>query len=361
MNIVITGGLGFLGSNLTKRLVADGHKVLIIDPGFLKGHPDLGVQPDEVIFVDPDRGYNTVGSHLDEGGKVEVWSGCTRSLKEFSCIREWKVDRIYHLGALASPPAYKTQPLESLLAGSEGTHAAFWLLDHNPMARLLLTSTSEVYGDPLVSPQSEIYRGNVDPIGPRSMYDEAKRYAEAYTAARIRGGDDARIARIFNTFGPGMALGDGRMITEFIRACLDGRPLPVHGDGSQTRTLCYVDDQIEGLIRLMEVSGREVRERDHSRGDYTPGPGPGPVNIGGVDEVTVTEVAEAVRASWLKLTQTEAPPIEYTDQPCEHDPRRRCPDISRAKQVLGWGPKVAWERGIELTVASHLLGWQGKD
>ena len=314
MRIVVTGGLGFLGRNLTHRLVGQGHDVTIIDPG------EMTDEHDRLFESGP--------------GRIRFFNLRTRDFRH-----NWYdagFNQIYHLGANASPPVYKADPIESLLAGSVGTHAICSLAQSASRARVLLASTSEVYGDPAVSPQPESYRGNVDPIGPRSMYDEAKRYAEAYIAAQIRCGLDARIARIFNTFGPGMKIDDGRMVTEFIKACFWDEPMPVHGDGQQTRTLCYVDDLVDGLIGLMNSKlERSV---------------PYPVNIGGVDEVSVLDVAQEVGLAWTKVTGLEAPPIAFVGQPCSQDPKKRKPDLGRARQLFSYAPKVGWKDGIQRTV-----------
>ncbi len=238
------------------------------------------------------------------------------------------VDYVFHLAALASPIDYLRQPLHSLKVGSYGTHHALGLAKFK-RARFLLASTSEVYGDPLVHPQPESYWGNVNPIGPRGVYDEAKRYAEALTMAyHGQQGVDTAIVRIFNTYGPRMRPHDGRAIPTFVRQALAGEPLTVFGDGSQTRSFCYVDDLIRGLY-LLATSGEHL-----------------PVNLGNPDEFTLLELANTV----LKVTGASSP-IVFEALPVD-DPQVRQPDITRAQQVLGWEPEVALEEGLRRLVAS---------
>ena len=238
------------------------------------------------------------------------------------------VDGVFHLASPASPAAYLARPLETLAAGSDGTRHALELA-HRHGARFLLASTSEVYGDPQVHPQSESYWGHVNPIGPRSVYDEAKRFAEALTLAwhRTRGTDVA-IVRIFNTYGPRLSPGDGRVVSNFVVQALSGRPLTVYGDGSQTRSLCFVSDQIAGILALFDSSVT------------------GPVNIGNPEEISVSDLAKRV----LALTGS-ASPIVYRPLPAD-DPVRRCPDISLARRLLGWQPEVALDEGLGVT-AEH--------
>jgi dTDP-glucose 4,6-dehydratase len=237
-----------------------------------------------------------------------------------------KVDAVCNLASPASPPAYLERPLETLAVGSEGTRRLLELaLVHE--ARFLMASTSEVYGDPLVHPQRESYHGNVDPTGPRSVYDEAKRFAESMTMAMHRyRGVDVTIARIFNTYGPRLAPGDGRVVSNFISQALRGEPLTVYGDGSQTRSLCYVDDEIAGLVALLDSSLI------------------GPVNIGSPDERTILELAHTV----LELSGSESP-ITFEPLPTD-DPVRRCPDITLATSELGWFPLVGLRDGITRTM-----------
>lgn len=240
-----------------------------------------------------------------------------------------RVDFVFHLASAASPPAYLQRPIETLETGSVGTQNALDLA-HADGARFLLTSTSEIYGDPEVSPQPEDYRGNVSCTGPRSVYDEAKRYAEALTMAYQRSrGVDTGIARIFNTYGPRLAGGDGRAVSNFISQALRGEDLTVYGDGSQTRSFCYVDDLIEGLVALA-LSG------EHE-----------PVNLGNPDERTILELAESI----LRRVDTDST-IRYEPLPVD-DPRSRLPDISRARAILGWEPRVSFDEGIDKTIDWH--------
>src|SRR5918996_5887278 len=237
------------------------------------------------------------------------------------------VDAVLHFASPASPVDYLEIPIQTLKVGSLGTHNGLGLAKAKG-ARFLLASTSEVYGDPQVHPQPESYWGHVNPVGPRGVYDEAKRYAEAMAAAyRRTHGIPVRIARIFNTFGPGMRRDDGRAVPTFISQALAGEPLTVHGDGSQTRSLCYVDDMIEGFWRLLRSD-----EQD-------------PVNLGNPEEVSVVELGEAVREAAGSRSE-----IVFTDRP-EDDPEVRCPDISRARDRLGWTPQVPLRDGLKRTVA----------
>jgi dTDP-glucose 4,6-dehydratase len=236
------------------------------------------------------------------------------------------VDAVAHLASPASPPEYLRLPLETLAAGSRGTENALRLA-HLHGARFVLASTSEVYGDPAVHPQSEDYWGNVNPVGPRSVYDEAKRFAEALTRAyQDTKGVNAGIIRIFNTYGPRMNAQDGRIVTNFITQALNGDPLTIYGDGSQTRSFCYVDDLIRGIVGMIDSAEA------------------GPVNLGNPEEFTVTEFARLV----LRLTGSDSP-VEHLPLPVD-DPTRRCPVITRASQALGWQPKVQVEDGIRRTI-----------
>ncbi|MEU8752859.1 NAD-dependent epimerase/dehydratase family protein [Streptomyces chartreusis] len=245
-----------------------------------------------------------------------------------ACTVPGPVDAVAHLASPASPPDYGRLPLETLTAGSLGTQNALLLAERNE-ARFLLTSTSEVYGDPLVHPQPEEYWGNVSPVGPRSVYDEAKRYAEALTAAHRRTlAVDSGIVRIFNTYGPRMRPHDGRVVSTFVRQALADEPLTIHGDGSQTRSFCYVDDLVRGLIAMLD---------SHCAG---------PVNLGNPAERTVRELAGLVLAA-----TGSSSPMEHLPLPVD-DPTRRCPDISRAHELLGWTPVVTLEEGLRRTV-----GW----
>ncbi len=301
--IVVAGGAGFLGSHLCERLVARGDDVVCLD--------DLSTGTEaNLVHLEGERGFALVV--VDVSTEVPV---------------DRPVDAVVNLASPASPPAYLARPLETLAVGSEGTRRLLELAERCE-ARFVLASTSEVYGDPEVHPQPESYRGNVDPVGPRSVYDEAKRFAEALTMAAHRArGVDVGIARIFNTYGPRLSEGDGRVVSNFCVQALRGEPLTVYGDGSQTRSLCYVDDLVDGLLALLDVRAT------------------GPVNIGNPDERTVTELAARV----LALTGSRAQ-IEHRPLPAD-DPRRRCPDISLARRVLGWEPKVALDDGLTKTVS----------
>jgi dTDP-glucose 4,6-dehydratase len=300
---VVTGGAGFLGSHLCEALLARDHRVICVD--------NLVVSTLENI------------AHLRDDGFVFLSHDVIDPIE----IAE-PVDFVYHLAALASPIDYMRMPLHSLKTGSYGTHHTLGLAKFK-RARFLLASTSEVYGDPQVHPQPETYWGHVNPIGPRGVYDEAKRYAEALTMAYNRQqGVDTAIARIFNSYGSRMRPGDGRAIPTFLRQALEGAPVTVFGDGSQTRSFCYVDDTIRGLILLAE-SGEHL-----------------PVNIGNPDEKTLLELAETI----IRLTGSSSE-IVFEALPID-DPQVRQPDITRAKQLLGWEPEIELEKGLKRTIAA---------
>ena len=298
---VVLGGGGFLGSHLCDRLVQAGAAVTVID-NFITGSARnidhlLGTPGFRLIDYD-------VTNYLHVSGEV---------------------DFVLHFASPASPVDYLRWPIQTLKVGSLGTHKALGLA-RSKDARLLLASTSEVYGDPAVSPQPESYWGHVNPVGPRGVYDEAKRFAEAMTLAYHREhAVDVRISRTFNTYGPRMRFDDGRAVPEFFRAAIANRPLPVHGDGSQTRSLCYVDDQVEGLLRLL-VS------------DYV-----GPVNIGNPQEVTVLELAEAVQDAI-----GNHPGVEFLPRPVD-DPTVRRPDTTLAESILDWRAEVPLDEGLRRT------------
>lgn len=300
---VVTGGAGFLGSHLCRRLLDRGDEVVCIDnlaTGRLDGLSDL-LRRSGFSFVDHD-----VSKFVDVSGPV---------------------DAVLHLASPASPADYLQMPIQTLKAGGLGTHNGLGLALSKD-ATFLLASTSEVYGNPQVHPQPETYPGHVDPVGPRGVYDEAKRFAEAMAMAYHRcHGLDVRVARIFNTYGPGMRPDDGRVVSNFITQALEGRPLTVHGDGAQTRSFCYVDDQVRGLLALLDSDVKD------------------PVNIGNPEEVTVAELAELV----LEVTGSRSP-IEHR-RPSPDDPERRCPDIGRARRLLGWAPEVGLRAGVERTAA----------
>jgi len=300
--VLVAGGAGFLGSHLCDALVARGDEVVCVD--------DLSTgRQDNVAHLADEPRFALVVA--DVVADVAV---------------EGPFDAVCHLASPASPPAYLARPMETLAVGSEGTRRLLDVADRYG-ARFLLASTSEVYGDPLVHPQPESYRGNGDPVGPRSVYDEAKRYAEALTMAAHRSrGTDVGIVRIFNTYGPRLSPGDGRVVSNFVTQALRGEPLTVYGDGSQTRSLCYVDDEVRGLVALLDA------------------PVTGPVNVGNPDERTVLELAHLV----LELTGS-ASAVEHGPA-APDDPTRRCPDISLARELLGWEPVVTLIEGLEKTV-----------
>ena len=298
---VITGGAGFLGSHLCDRLLADGHRVICVD--------------------NLDTGTLENIEHIRSGDFVFLQHDVT----EHITIEE-PVDEVFHLASPASPIDYLRLPLQTLKVGSQGTHNALGLAKRH-RARFLLASTSEVYGDPKEHPQREDYWGHVNPIGPRGVYDEAKRYAEALTMAYHRQqGVDTHIVRIFNTYGPRMRPRDGRAIPTFIRQASEGAPLTVFGDGSQTRSFCFVTDLIEGLIRL-------IRSDEHE-----------PVNIGNPEEYTILQLAEAVLEAMASQSE-----VVYEALP-QDDPAIRQPDITRAGQVLGWSPQVSLHDGLMQTI-----------
>jgi dTDP-glucose 4,6-dehydratase len=302
MRVLVTGAAGFLGSHLCDRLLADGHDVLGMDNLITGSRENLAHLADNPAFRFIEH---------DVTNDIAV---------------DGPLDGVLHFASPASPIDYLEHPIPTLKVGSLGTHKTLGLAKAKG-ARFLLASTSEVYGDPLVHPQPESYWGNVNPIGPRSVYDEAKRFAEAMTMAYHRHhGVDTRIVRIFNTYGPRMRPADGRVVSNFTVQALRGDPLTVYGDGSQTRSFCYVDDEVEGIFRLFFS--------DHVE----------PVNIGNPTEFTVRELAEKV----IELTGS-ASPIDRQPLP-EDDPRVRRPDITRARDVLGWEPAVALEEGLNRTI-----------
>jgi len=301
---VVTGGAGFLGSHLCDELLARGHRVICVDNLVTSSLRNLEhITSDDFVFL-----------NHDVTEELEI---------------EEPVDFVYHFAALASPVDYLRMPLHSLKVGSYGTHHALGLAKFK-RARFLLASTSEVYGDPQVHPQPETYWGHVNPVGPRGVYDEAKRYAEALaTAYHSQQGVNTSIVRIFNTYGPRMRSHDGRAIPNFIRQALANEPLTVYGEGSQTRSFCYVDDLIRGIVLLAE-SGEHL-----------------PVNIGNPGEFTILELAQNV----LKVTGSKSQ-IVFEALPVD-DPQVRQPDISRARQVLGWEPEIQLEEGLSRMLPSY--------
>jgi len=307
MRILITGGAGFIGSHLCDRLLADGHEVIAMDNlstgtvdniAHLAGHPRF-------TFI-----RHNVTQYIYIAGPL---------------------DAVLHLASLPSPVDYLNYPIQTLKVGALGTHNALGVALAKG-ARFMLASTSEVYGDPTVHPQPESYWGNVNPVGPRGVYDESKRFAESLTMAYHRAhGVPVRIVRIFNTYGPRMRVDDGRVVPNFIMQALRGEPLTVYEDGSRTRSFCYVDDLVEGMVRLLDT-------------DYN-----GLVNLGNPQEFTILELARKV----LEITGS-ASPIEHvypTDARTQDDPHVRCPDISLARRLLGWEPRIPLEEGLKRTVA----------
>jgi len=303
MKVLITGGAGFLGSHLCDYLLAKGHQVIALD-NLITGK------------------VNNI-SHLAGNDHFQF---IKQDVTEYLYLKG-KIDYILHFASPASPLDYQKYPIQTLKVGSLGTHKALGLA-REKKAKFLLASTSEVYGDPQVSPQKEDYWGNVNSLGPRGMYDEAKRFAEALTMAYHRYHKiDTKIARIFNSYGPRMRKDDGRAVPTFINQALKGEPLTVFGDGSQTRSFCYVLDMVEGIYKLM-VS--EINE---------------PVNLGSPDEMSILDFARLV----LEITRSQSK-ITYKPLP-ENDPRVRRPDISRARKYLKWQPKVELREGLKETLA----------
>jgi dTDP-glucose 4,6-dehydratase len=303
LRAVVTGGSGFLGSHLSEYLLGRGWEVVVLDNlitgadsnvAHLKDHPKFRLVRQDVT------------RYIDIPGPV---------------------DAVLHFASPASPDDYLKLPIQTLKVGALGTHNTLGLALAK-RARYMLASTSECYGDPQVSPQPETYWGHVNPIGPRGVYDEAKRFAEAMTMAYHRAhGVDTRIVRIFNTYGPRMRLNDGRALPNFLYQALTGRPITIYGDGKQTRSFCYVSDLIEGIYRLLESDEHE------------------PVNIGNPQEITILEFAERVRA----LTGTTSK-LEFCPLP-QDDPKQRCPEIAKARRILKWEPRVGLEEGLRKTCA----------
>ena len=305
MRIVITGGAGFLGSHLSDRCLAEGHEVVAVD-NFITGSRDNVAH---ILSSQQASKFSLLEQNISDGIAVDG-----------------AVDFIFHLASPASPVDYAELPIETLKVGAMGTHNALGLAKAKG-AGLLLASTSEVYGDPLVHPQTEEYWGNVNSIGPRSCYDEAKRFAEAIVMAYHRQhGIDTKIVRIFNTYGPRMRLNDGRVVPNFIKQALTNEPITVFGDGSQTRSFCYCDDLLAGIYKL-------GMSQEHL-----------PVNIGNPSEFTMLEFAHQVK----ELTGSKSE-IEFRELPTD-DPKQRKPDISKAKRLLDWEPKIELSQGLLPTV-----------
>jgi dTDP-glucose 4,6-dehydratase len=313
MRILITGAAGFLGSHLCDRFLAEGHEVVGMD-NFVTGSPD------NIAHLAGRKDFRFIEQDVTEYLYVEG-----------------EIDGVLHFASPASPIDYLEKPIQTLKVGSLGTHKTLGLAKAKG-ARYLLASTSEVYGDPLVHPQPESYWGNVNPVGPRGVYDEAKRFAEAMTMAYHRyHGVETRIVRIFNTYGPRMRPGDGRVVSNFIVQALRGDPISIYGEGEQTRSFCYVDDLVDGIFRLF-----------HS--DRTD-----PTNVGNPVEFTIRELAELV----LEMTESRS---EFTFLPLpEDDPKTRQPIIDVARAVLGWEPRVSLREGLERTIPHfrHLVERDG--
>jgi dTDP-glucose 4,6-dehydratase len=302
MRMVVTGAAGFLGSHLCDYLLSKGHAVIGLDN----------------LITGSTRNIEHLAGN-------DRFSFVKHDVTEYMYITG-PVDAVLHFASPASPVDYLEYPIQTLKVGALGTHKALGLA-REKKARLLLASSSEVYGDPLVHPQNEDYWGNVNPIGPRGVYDEAKRFAEALTFAYHRThGIDTKIARIFNTYGPRMRTGDGRVVPNFIAQALSGKPLTVYGDGTQTRSFCYVSDLIDGIYRLLISETNE------------------PVNLGNPNEMQIIEFAKKV----IELTRGESD-IVFERLPVD-DPKVRQPDIGKAKQLLGWEPKIRLGEGLNLTV-----------
>ncbi len=301
MRVLVTGGAGFIGSHLCDRLLAEGHQVIAVD-NLITGNIDniAHIKDDNFEFIKYD-----VTNYIYIKGQL---------------------DYILHFASPASPIDYLQLPIQTLKVGSLGTHKALGLAK-SKRARFLLASTSECYGDPLVHPQDETYWGNVNPVGPRGVYDEAKRFAEAMVMAYHRThGVDTRIARIFNTFGPRMRINDGRVVPTFISQALKGEPLTVFGDGSQTRSFCYISDLVEGIYRLMMSNYHD------------------PINLGNPMEMSILQFAH-------KIKQITKSPSEIVFKPLPvDDPRTRQPNIERAKRILGWEPKIDLVEGLDKTI-----------
>ena len=301
MRVVVTGGAGFIGSHLCERLIERGDEVVCVD------NLSSGVLDNVRHLADSPR-YTISRQDVSAGLSVDG-----------------HVDAVAHLASPASPPDYLRRPLETLAVGSRGTENALELAFRHG-ARFIISSTSEIYGDPLAHPQRESDWGNVNPIGPRSVYDEAKRYAEALTMAYHRAkGVNTGIVRVFNTYGVRMRADDGRVVSNFITQALAGKALSIYGSGEQTRSFCYVDDLVRGLLAMLDSDE------------------PGPVNFGNPEERTVTELAELVR----RIVGSEAA-VEYHALP-QDDPTRRCPDITLAGRLFGWAPRVGIEEGLRRT------------
>lgn len=301
MRALVTGGAGFIGSHLCRKLLEKGIEVICVD-NLLTGSL----------------------SNIEEFFKNKGFKFIKHDITKPLYLDE-EIHLVFHFASPASPKDYVTYPIQTLKAGAHGTHNALGIALHKK-AKFLLASTSEVYGDPLEHPQKETYWGNVNPVGPRGVYDEAKRFAEALSMAYMRIHNlDVKIARIFNTYGPGMRLDDGRVIPNFIKQALTGQPLTIYGNGTQTRSFCYIDDMIDGILRLMDSPHR------------------GPMNLGNPHEYTIREVAEL----FMEITGKKLE-IVYLPLP-QDDPAKRQPDISLARNILKWEPKISLREGLKKT------------
>ena len=304
MRAVVTGGAGFLGSHLCDRLLAEGWEVLAVD-NFVTGAAE------NVEHLAKNAKFKLENEDVSENRALEV---------------DGEVGYVLHFASPASPPDYLKHPIATMMVGSMGTQNALELALRKK-AKFFMASTSECYGDPEISPQKEEYWGHVNSVGPRAVYDEAKRFSEAMTMAYHRHhGVDTRIVRIFNTYGPRMRLNDGRALPNFVFQALSGQALTIYGDGKQTRSFCYVDDLIDGIYKLM-LSDEHM-----------------PVNIGNPQEITIREFAERIREHFDNV-----PEIIFEALP-QDDPKRRCPDISKAKRILNWEPKINLEEGLKRTL-----------
>jgi len=305
MRAVVTGGAGFLGSHLCDRLLAEGWEVLAVD-NFITGARG------NVRHLEKNAKFKLENEDVSKNGALQV---------------DGEVGYVLHFASPASPPDYLKHPIATMMVGSMGTQNALELALRKK-AKFFMASTSECYGDPETSPQKEEYWGHVNSVGPRAVYDEAKRFSEAMTMAYHRHhGVDTRIVRIFNTYGPRMRLNDGRALPNFVFQALSGQALTIYGDGKQTRSFCYVDDLIDGIYKLM-LSDEHM-----------------PVNIGNPQEITILEFAERIRKHFDNVPQIIFEPLP------QDDPKRRCPDISKAKGILKWEPKINLEEGLQRTLA----------
>jgi dTDP-glucose 4,6-dehydratase len=305
MRAVVTGGAGFLGSHLCDRLLAEGWEVLAVDNFITGARGNVG-------HLAKNAKFKLENEDVSKNGALQV---------------DGEVGYVLHFASPASPPDYLKHPIATMMVGSMGTQNALELALRKK-AKFFMASTSECYGDPEMSPQKEEYWGHVNSVGPRAVYDEAKRFSEAMTMAYHRHhGVDTRIVRIFNTYGPRMRLNDGRALPNFVFQALSGQALTIYGDGKQTRSFCYVDDLIDGIYKLM-LSDEHM-----------------PVNIGNPQEITILEFAERIRKHFDNVPQIIFEPLP------QDDPKRRCPDISKAKRILRWEPKINLEEGLQRTLA----------